>query len=102
MPDNMQLAVYHHEQLIFRIVVMPHELAFELHEFYLKIVYFAHNLRAVVITEAGEFLSNIDCVHKCLTPSAGSTAQKTCRPVRQNHLNKRSIRQKRGFENAGV
>ena len=35
---HMQLAVYHHEQLIFRIVVMPHELALELHEFYLEII----------------------------------------------------------------
>jgi hypothetical protein len=53
----------HQEHLIFVLMVMKHELALDLYQFYLLPVEFPRDVRFVVFRNLGEFVSDVDLVH---------------------------------------
>jgi hypothetical protein len=48
---HAQCAFYHKEELVFVIMMMPDEFAFEFNNLYIAIVYFADDMRLVVFGE---------------------------------------------------
>jgi len=68
--DGLAVAKFHaqspldpEEQFVLDIMMMPHELAFELHRFDLAIVHFSDDLRAEVFRETAKFLFQIYSFH---------------------------------------
>ena len=51
--------LHHEEQLIFIIVMMPDKLTLQFHDFYVRVVDFAHDLRRVVFRELRELFAEI-------------------------------------------
>src|ERR1039457_7469472 len=60
---HAQRPFHHREQLVLVVVVMPNKLAVQLHQLYVGVVYLAHDLWAVVISEQRQLLREIDLVH---------------------------------------
>src|SRR5207245_1953576 len=63
-PELEQEPAFHDEkQLVLQLVMMPHELAFDLDEFHVGVVDFAHDLRAPMLVELPELRREIHAVH---------------------------------------
>lgn len=60
---QLQLALHHHEQLIFIIMLMEDKLSLDLGDDDLLSIEFTNSLRRPVIVEEREFLRNIDDIH---------------------------------------
>src|ERR1019366_7378273 len=60
---HAQRTLDHEEQLVFVVVVMPHELSLELPKLHVKVVHLTHDLRAIVIGEQRQLLRHIDLFH---------------------------------------
>src|ERR1039457_4289708 len=60
---HAQPTLDHEEQLVFVVVVMPHELSLQLHKLHVKVVHLAHDLRAIVIGEQRQLLRHIALFH---------------------------------------
>jgi hypothetical protein len=65
----VQLAPGHHKQLIFRVMVVPHEFTLHLYQLYLKVIQLAHNLWIEIVLKGGKLLGQIDYLHGS-TPSS--------------------------------
>ena len=72
--SHPQRALHHEEQLIFIVMVMPHELALELHNLHIRVVQLAHDLRTVLIGEQRKLLREIDLLHHELLRAAKPSA----------------------------
>src|SRR5262245_46380044 len=57
---DQQPAFDHQKELVFRVVMMPDTLRFDLHEFNVRIVNLADKLWFPIIVEPGEFLSQVN------------------------------------------
>src|SRR2546430_3607790 len=60
---EQQSAFYDEKQLVLGVVLMPHELAFDLDELDVAIVELAHDLGAPVLGELPEFLGEVHATH---------------------------------------
>jgi hypothetical protein len=60
---DAEAALYHQEHLVFVLVVMPDELAFQLVELHQLSVQFAGDVGLPVFVDLGEFGSEVDLVH---------------------------------------
>src|SRR3989449_8483855 len=69
---EQQTAFHHKEELVLALVVMPHELALQLHELDVRIVQFARDLRAPVVIEQTELLRQVHASHRA-SPDRKST-----------------------------
>src|SRR3954462_9833918 len=54
-----QLAFHHEEQLVFPLVMMPHEFALQLHELDQTVVHFAHDLGTPMLLKPAEHVGQI-------------------------------------------
>ena len=60
---HLQRAFDHEEKFVFDIVMMPDELALQLHKLYVEVVQLADDLGAVVVGEERELLGEVHFVH---------------------------------------
>src|SRR5207253_2929756 len=60
---EQQPALHDEKQLVLQLVMMPHELAFDLDELDVAVVELAHDLRAPVLVELPEFLGQVHATH---------------------------------------
>ena len=63
---NQQTAFDDKKKLVFGFVMVPHELAFELHQLYKGIIYLAGNLRAPAVLKGVELLAQADSLDRCV------------------------------------
>ncbi len=55
--------IHDQEEFIFVIMLVPNELALELHQLDLLAVQFAHDLRAPIVTEERQLIAEVDFLH---------------------------------------
>jgi hypothetical protein len=63
---HAQRTLYDEKQLVFGIVMMPDELAFDLHGLYVTVIQFANNPRIPMVLKFAELFSDIYNLHVVL------------------------------------
>src|SRR5713101_626122 len=63
---HAQLPLNHKKELIFMVVMVPHELALEFYSLHVAVIQLGDDPGPPVIMEASEFLVQIDCSHRYL------------------------------------